>query len=104
MPGGVGGVEPRGSPLSRSVPRRGSNALCFMNKKNVMTPLNRSGDLPDQRMSNLNVFKNARRGSMSNHFSPRDMSTYKQWLAKIAIVYCATRRCHHSRNFLGPLP
>ena len=26
---------------------------------------------------------------MSDHFSPRDLSTYKQWLAKIAIVYCA---------------
>jgi hypothetical protein len=26
---------------------------------------------------------------MSDDFSPRDLSTYKQWLAKIAIVYCA---------------
>jgi hypothetical protein len=48
--------------------------------------LNQSNELRDQRMSSLIIFKKARRGSMSDHFSPRDLSTYKQWLAKIAIA------------------
>ena len=48
--------------------------------------MNQSNELRDQRMSSLIIFKKARRGSMSDHFSPRDLSTYKQWLAKIAIA------------------
>jgi hypothetical protein len=51
--------------------------------------MNRPAELSDQQMSSLIVFKNARSESMSDHFSLRDLSTYKQWLAKIAIVHCA---------------
>ena len=50
--------------------------------------MNQPAELSDQQMSSL-IASRTPGANYVRPFSLRDLSTYKQWLAKIAIVHCA---------------